>query len=112
MQEVSGSLAAVKNLHVRVEAGAVHVEGGSQSGITYKMVTRVRTSSEEKARRQFESVQAQCLRAWRYCMDCGGVRQPAQIFRRVCDQCSPRYGVGENRNRRRGGQCEGNCRAR
>jgi len=54
VQEVSGSLSGARKLHVRVEAGAVHVEGGSQSGITYKMVTRVRTSSEEKARRQFE----------------------------------------------------------
>src|ERR1041384_3735946 len=54
VQEVSGSLSAARKLHIRVEAGAVHVEGGSQSGITYKMVTRVRTSSEEKARRQFE----------------------------------------------------------
>jgi len=54
-QEVTGMLASVKTLHVRVEAGAVRVEGGSQSGISYKMVTRARTSSEEKARRQFDS---------------------------------------------------------
>ncbi len=54
-QEVSGSLGGVKNLHVRVEAGAVRVEGGSQSAISYKMVAHVRTSSEEKARRQFDS---------------------------------------------------------
>src|ERR1051325_3510249 len=54
VQEVSGSLSAARKLHIRVEAGAVHVEGGSQSGITYKMITRARTSSEEKARRQFE----------------------------------------------------------
>src|ERR1041385_806396 len=54
VQEVSGSLAGARKLYIRVEAGAVHVEGGSQSGITYKMITRARTSSEEKARRQFE----------------------------------------------------------
>ena len=54
-QEVSGTLATVKNLHVRVEAGAVNVVGGSPSGINYQMITRVHTSSEEKARRQFES---------------------------------------------------------
>jgi DUF4097 and DUF4098 domain-containing protein YvlB len=53
-QEVSGSLAGAKNLRVKVEAGAVRVEGGAQSGISYKMVTHVRTSSEERARRQFE----------------------------------------------------------
>jgi DUF4097 and DUF4098 domain-containing protein YvlB len=54
VQEVSGSLATARKLHIRVEAGAVYVEGGSQPGITYKMITRVRTSSEEKARRQFD----------------------------------------------------------
>ena len=54
-QEVSGTLATVKNLHVRVEAGAVNVAGGSASGINYQLITRVHTSSEEKARRQFES---------------------------------------------------------
>ena len=54
VQEVSGSLSAARKLHIRVEAGAVHVEGGSQSGITYRMITRVHTSSEEKARRRFE----------------------------------------------------------
>jgi hypothetical protein len=52
-QEVSGTLASVKNLHVRVEAGAVNVVGGSSSGISYQMITRARTSSEEKARRQY-----------------------------------------------------------
>jgi hypothetical protein len=55
VQEVSGALPEARNLRVRVEAGSVRVEGGSQSGISYKMVTRARTASEEKARRQFES---------------------------------------------------------
>ena len=55
VQEVSGTLASVKKLHVRVEAGAVNVEGGSPSGISYQMVTRVHSSSEEKARRQFDA---------------------------------------------------------
>ena len=53
-QEISGTLAGVKNLRVRVEAGSVRVEGGPQSGISYKMVTHARNSSEEKARRQLE----------------------------------------------------------
>ncbi len=53
-QEIAGSLAGAKNLRVRVEAGGVRVQGGSQAGIDYKMVTRARTSSEEKARRQFD----------------------------------------------------------
>jgi hypothetical protein len=54
-QEVTGSMAGAKNLHVRVEAGSVRVEGGSALGITYTMTTHVHTSSEEKARRQFNA---------------------------------------------------------
>jgi len=53
-QEVAGSMSGAKNLRVRVEAGSVRVEGGSQTGISYKMVTHAHTSSEERARRQFE----------------------------------------------------------
>ena len=55
-QEITGSIGEARNLHVRVDAGSVRVEGGGQkSGISYRMVTRVHTSSEEKARREFES---------------------------------------------------------
>ncbi len=54
-QEVTGSLAAVKNLRVKVDMGSVVVHGGQQQGINYVIHTRSFTSSEQDARRQFES---------------------------------------------------------
>lgn len=53
-QEITGTLAGVKNLRVKVDAGAVIVRGGQQQGINYVVHTRLRTSSEEEARHQFE----------------------------------------------------------
>jgi len=53
-QEITGTLAAVKNLHVKVDMGAVVVRGGQQQGINYVVHTRLRTSSEQEARHQFE----------------------------------------------------------
>lgn len=54
-QEIIGSLAAVKTLRVKVDVGSVIVKGGSQPGINYVVHTRSNTSSEQNARRQFES---------------------------------------------------------
>ena len=53
-QEITGSLAAVKNLRVKVDMGSVVVHGGQQQGINYVVHTRFGTSSEQEARRQFE----------------------------------------------------------
>lgn len=53
-QEVTGSLAAVKNLRVKVAMGSVVVRGGNQQGINYVIHTRFGNSSEQDARRQFE----------------------------------------------------------
>lgn len=53
-QEVTGSLAAVKNLRVKVDMGSVVVRGGQQQGINYVFHTRYGTSSEQEARKQFE----------------------------------------------------------
>jgi len=53
-QEITGSLAAVKNLRVKVDTGSVVVHGGQQQGINYVAHIRFGTSSEEEARRQFE----------------------------------------------------------
>jgi DUF4097 and DUF4098 domain-containing protein YvlB len=53
-QEISGSLAAVKNLRVKVDMGSVVVRGGQQQGINYVVHTRFGTSSEQEARHQFE----------------------------------------------------------
>lgn len=54
-QEISGSLAGAKNLHIRVDAGAVQVQGGSQAGISYVFNTRAYSSAEDQARRQFNN---------------------------------------------------------
>ena len=53
-QEMTGSLAAVKTLRVKVDMGSVVVRGGQQQGINYVIHTRFGNSSEQDARRQFE----------------------------------------------------------
>lgn len=53
-QEITGSLAAVKNLRVKVDMGSVHVAGGSAQGISYT-IRNHSESSENKARREFDS---------------------------------------------------------
>ena len=54
-QETTGSLAAVKNLRVKVDMGAVVVHGAQQQGISYVVHTKYgNSSSEQDARRQFE----------------------------------------------------------
>ena len=55
VQEMTGDLGAAKNLRVKLDAGSVRVQGGSQAGITYVIHRRAYTSSEQKARREFES---------------------------------------------------------
>jgi hypothetical protein len=54
-QVLTGSLSAVKTLRVKVDMGSVVVHGGQQQAINYVVHTRAYTSSEEDARRQFES---------------------------------------------------------
>lgn len=55
VQEMTGDLGAAKNLRVKLAAGSVRVQGGSQAKITYVIHRKAYTSSEEKARREFES---------------------------------------------------------
>lgn len=55
VQETTGELSAAKNLRVKLASGSVKVQGGSQSGITYVIHRRAYTSSEQQARREFES---------------------------------------------------------
>jgi DUF4097 and DUF4098 domain-containing protein YvlB len=55
VQEVTGDLGAATNLRVKLAAGSVRVQGGAQSGITYTIRRRAYTSSEQQARRAFES---------------------------------------------------------
>jgi hypothetical protein len=54
-QETTGSLAAVKNLRVKVDSGSVKLRGGTQDGISYQVRAKTRTSSEQEAKRQFEA---------------------------------------------------------
>ena len=55
VQEIKGELTGAKNLRVKLDAGAIKVQGGSQSNITYVLHRRAFTSSEQRARREFES---------------------------------------------------------
>ncbi len=55
VQEMTGDLGAAKNLRVKLAAGSVKVQGGSHAGITYVIHRKAYTSSEERARREFES---------------------------------------------------------
>jgi hypothetical protein len=54
-QVITGNLESAKILRVKVETGSVRVEGGSQSGISYVIHRRAYTSSEDQARREFDS---------------------------------------------------------
>ena len=54
-QEITGSITAARNLKVKVDVGSVRVQGGSQQAIDYVIHTRAYTSSEQKARREFDS---------------------------------------------------------
>lgn len=52
-QVVTGQLAAVKNLRVKVDMGSVVVRGAQQGAINYTFHTHADASSEEDAKRQF-----------------------------------------------------------
>jgi hypothetical protein len=54
-QEITGSLAAVRNLRVKVDVGSVRVNGGSQQSIDYTIRNHSYSGSEQKARREFEN---------------------------------------------------------
>lgn len=55
VQEVTGSLAGARNLHVKVDMGSVRVQGGSDNKITYTLHRRSYRSSEDQARREFQT---------------------------------------------------------
>ena len=54
-RQITGSLAAAKNLRVKVDSGVVRVVGGKQQTINYVISNHSYAASEEKARREFES---------------------------------------------------------
>lgn len=53
-QVVNGSLSGVHNVHIKVEIGAVRVQGGSTQGITYVIRNKSYESSEDRARHQLD----------------------------------------------------------
>ena len=55
VQEVKGELSGAKNLRIKLDAGSVKIQGGSQSNITYVLHRRAYMSSEQRARQEFES---------------------------------------------------------
>ena len=54
-RQITGSLAAAKNLRVKVDSGVVRVVGGPQQTISYVISNHSYASSEEKARREFDA---------------------------------------------------------
>jgi hypothetical protein len=54
-QEITGNLGNARNLRVKVQSGSIRVLGGAQSGIHYVIRRHAYTSSEQQARRQFET---------------------------------------------------------
>src|SRR5580704_2669411 len=54
-QEITGSLAMVKNLKIKVEIGSVRVKGGSQQSISYVIRNHSYSGSEDRARKEFDS---------------------------------------------------------
>jgi DUF4097 and DUF4098 domain-containing protein YvlB len=53
-RHITGSLAAARNLRVKIESGSVRVTGGSQASIDYAVSNHSYASSEDKARREFD----------------------------------------------------------
>lgn len=54
-QETTGSLASVKNLRLKIDTGSVVLRGGQEDSIHYVIHSHSFTSSEQEARRQFDS---------------------------------------------------------
>jgi DUF4097 and DUF4098 domain-containing protein YvlB len=54
-QVLTGSLAGVKNLRVKLDMGSVVVRGAQQGGIDYTLHMHSQASSEQDARRQFDA---------------------------------------------------------
>jgi hypothetical protein len=52
---VNGTLSGARNLRIKVGVGGVRVQGGSNQGITFVIRNKSYESSEDRARRQFET---------------------------------------------------------
>lgn len=54
-EEITGSLATVKNLRLKIDSGSVVVRGGQEDAIHYVIHSHSFASSEQEARRQFDA---------------------------------------------------------
>ena len=54
-QEITGTLNGARNLRIKVDICSVRVEGGQQAGISFTFRSRTNASSEDAARRKFQS---------------------------------------------------------
>src|SRR5437763_3185216 len=54
IEESTGTLTAIKSLRVRTSAGSIQIQGNPQNTITYVVRKRMRASSEESARHEFD----------------------------------------------------------
>src|SRR5438270_9957261 len=61
VEETSGDVAAAKVLRVRTDLGSVSVDGSGSNGVHYTVRKRVNASSEEAARRMFETLRVAAL---------------------------------------------------
>jgi hypothetical protein len=52
IEEVTGTLAAGKNVKVKTQVGPIHIQGGQQNTVTFTIHKHVRAGSEEAARRE------------------------------------------------------------
>jgi hypothetical protein len=55
VQEITGSLAGARNLHVKVDMGSVRVQGSSQTEITYVIRNSSYSGDEQTSRREFDA---------------------------------------------------------
>jgi len=54
-QEITGTLAGARNLHVKVEMGSVRVQGTTQNEISYVIRNRSYSNDEAQSRHDFEA---------------------------------------------------------
>src|SRR5438270_11152155 len=53
VEETNGSVTANKMIRIKTTGGSIHLTGGQQGPVTYTVRKKVRASSEEGARREF-----------------------------------------------------------
>lgn len=62
VEEITGTLPAVRSLQVSAQMGSVQVQGGPQQAVNYTVRVRAYTSSEKEARRKFEQYRVEAAK--------------------------------------------------